>query len=317
MKRGTPIQNSPLKIVFMGTPDFAVPALERLHASDHEIQLVVTVPDKQQGRGRRERPSAVKVAAEKMELPILQPERLKDPEFIQQITSLAPDLIIVVAFKILPEVVFTIPHHGSFNLHASLLPKYRGAAPIHWALMNGDQETGATTFFLKRKVDTGNIILQSSIPIEAEDNLHTLYNKLCNLGADLVLDTVHLIAAGPVEEGVQSDESATPAPKVSSETRALNFEESAETCHNRVRAFAPSPGAFTHRDGVLLKILKTKVCDLTGAPGSILAVAADSFTVACGTGSLLVKSIQPESKKAMDAAAYLRGNPLSIGDTLG
>ncbi len=301
----------------MGTPDFAVPSLEHLHKSPHQIQAVVTVPDKQQGRGRRVRPSAVKLAADTLGLPVLQPDNLKDPEFVQELQNLNPDIIVVVAFQILPEVIFTLPKMGSFNLHASLLPRYRGAAPIHWALLNGDQESGVTTFFLKRKVDTGNIILQSRLPIVPEDNLHSLYEKLCNLGAALVLDTTNLIAAGSIKETAQDNFLATPAPKVTSATQLLNFKQSAEQCHNRVRAFAPLPGAFTHRNGSRLKVLITHTVEVQGQPGTIMEIAPDSFTVACGRGSLVIRRVQPESKKAMDVAAYLRGNPFQLGDHLG
>ena len=308
---------TPLKIVFMGTPDFAVPALKALNSSPHHIQAVVTVPDKQQGRGRREKPSAVKIVALEFGLPILQPEKLTSPDFISMLKELTPDVIVVVAFKILPEAVFILPKYGSFNLHASLLPKYRGAAPIHWALLNGDVETGVTTFFLKRRVDTGNIIKQIKIPILPEDNLHTLYARLCEVGAELVLETTNLIANGSNVAGEQDNSLASPAPKVTSETRLLDFQENAEKCHNRVRAFAPSPGAFTHRDSGLLKILSTRRVEGLGAPGTILQVSEDGFTVACSEGALEITSVQPESKKVMDAASYLRGYPIEIGDILG
>ena len=301
----------------MGTPDFAVPALQALHESPHLIQAVVTVPDKQQGRGRREKPSAVKSAALKYNLPILQPEKLTDPDFIENLKTYAPDVIVVVAFRILPETVFSIPRYGSFNLHASLLPKYRGAAPIHWALLNGDSETGLTTFFLKRRVDTGNIIKKAKTPILPEDNLHTLYAKLCKMGADLVLETTNLIARGTAVAGEQDNSLASPAPKVTSETRLIHFDESAEQCHNRVRAFAPTPGAYTYRDGNLLKILSTRAVSGDGIPGSIIHISEDSFTVACKEGALEIMSIQPESKKVMDVASYLRGYPIKTGETLG
>ena len=301
----------------MGTPDFAVPALKVLHHSHHKIQAVVTVPDKQQGRGRREQPSAVKKAALEFELPILQPEKLKDPDFLESLKQLAPDLIVVVAFKILPEVVFNLPRYGSFNLHASLLPKYRGAAPIHWALMNGDTETGVTTFFLKRSVDTGNIIKQSKLQILPEDNLHTLYAKLCDLGAKLVLETSNLISTGSAPSGEQDASLASPAPKVSTDTRRLDFSEPAFQCHNRIRAFAPSPGAFTHRNGNMLKLLTSRPVEGNGVPGTVIGITDESFTLACSEGGLEITTLQPESKKAMDAASYLRGYPLQVGDKLG
>jgi len=262
-------------------------------------------------------PSAVKTAAQECNLPLLQPEKLTDPDFIDSLKTYAPDLIVVVAFRILPEAVFTLPKFGSFNLHASLLPKYRGAAPIHWALLNGDSETGLTTFFLKRKVDTGNIIKQASTPILPEDNLHTLYAKLCNLGAELVLETTNLISRGAAVAGEQDNSLASPAPKISSETRHLNFHEGAEQCHNRVRAFAPTPGAYTHRNGVMLKILSSRKVAGLGTPGSIIDISEDSFTVACQEDALEVLTVQPESKKAMEVAPYLRGYPIGIGETLG
>lgn len=307
----------PLNIIFMGTPDFAVPSLRMLQKSHHNIQAVVTVPDKQQGRGRRIQSSQVKKVAQELDLPILQPEKLTSPEFIQTLQEFAPDLIVIVAFQILPEAVFSLPKYGSFNLHASLLPKYRGAAPIHWALLNGDHETGVTTFFLKRSVDTGNIIKQSKIEIQPEDNLHTLYAKLCNLGAQLVLETVNLIHEGKAVAGEQDNRLASPAPKVTSETRRLDFGESAIQCHNRIRAFAPSPGAHTLREGSLLKILSSQVASGQGVPGTILDLTENSFTVACSEGALEVLTVQPESKKPMDTGAYLRGYPLSKGDILG
>lgn len=309
--------SSPLKIVFMGTPDFAVPALEVIHQSQHQIQAVVTVPDKPQGRGRVLAPSAVKKTAIKFSLPLLQPQSLKDEGFIAEIGKLNPDLIVVVAFQILPEAVYSIPKHGAFNLHASLLPKYRGAAPIHWALLKGDTESGVTTFFLKSKVDTGNIIAQSRLPIKSDDNLETLYGKLRNLGADLVLKTIDLIAAGEIHEIEQDDTLATPAPKVTTNTQRLNFEENCVVCHNRVRAFAPTPGAFTFRDGVRLKILKTEISEQSGKPGQVIQVSRNSFSIACGEGSLIICTIQPESKKAMDVSAYMLGNPIQLGDHFG
>jgi len=301
----------------MGTPDFAVPTLRLLNASSHLVQAVVTVPDKPQGRGRQLRPSAVKQAALDQGLELLQPADLRDVAFLEKIRAYAPDLIIVVAFQILPEVLYSIPHLGAFNLHASLLPKYRGAAPIHWALLKGDTETGVTTFFLKRKVDTGNIILQHRVAITADDNLHSLYDKLCITGAVAVLETVDQISAGEVNVLEQDPTWATPAPKVTTETQKLNFTESAEQCHNRVRAFAPSPAAFTLRLGKRLKIISSATTNLQGAPGTIIALGSRDFTVACGSGALIVAQVQPEGKKAMEVDAYLRGYPLTLGAQLG
>ena len=309
-------ENPSLKIVFMGTPDFAVPALEILQASSHEVQAVVTVPDQQQGRGQQWSPSSVKLKAQELGLPVFQPLNLRDPGFLSQLQDLQPDLIVVVAFRILPEAVFSLPRLGSFNLHASLLPRYRGAAPIHWALLNGDLETGVTTFFLQRTVDTGNIILQRGLRIHPEDNLHTLYERLCGLGAEVVLRSANLIAAGQVKPVSQDNTLASPAPKVTPEDQRLDFSESAQRCHNRVRAFAPKPGAFCFRQGLRLKILASRISAGSGAPGVVLQVGSDHFRVGCGSGSLEIWTVQPDSKKIMDAAAYLRGYPLQTGDHL-
>ncbi|MCF7824344.1 MAG: methionyl-tRNA formyltransferase [Candidatus Marinimicrobia bacterium] len=310
-------KRSPLKIIFMGTPDFAVPSLQLLDESPHKIQAVVTVPDKPQGRGRSVRLSAVKDAAIKLELPVIQPQSLDDIGFIEELTAYQPDVIVVVAFQILPKEVFLIPKFGAFNLHASLLPKYRGAAPIHWALLNGDTETGVSTFFLKSRVDTGNIISQKKIPIAPEDNLQSLYEKLSVLGAKLVMQTVDQIAEGVADAIEQDDTFATPAPKVTTETQLLDFKEDCTLCHNRVRAFSPKPGAYTYKNGVRLKILRTEVSKIQGEPGLVTWVSPQSFAIGCGKGSLIVQTVQPESKKAMQAVAYMLGNPVRVGDHFG
>jgi len=306
--------NETLRIVFMGTPDFAVPSLQVLADSKHQVEAVVTVPDKPQGRGQKLQPSAIKQAAITLGIPVLQPVRLKDPDFRDAITEFKPDVIVVVAFRILPESIYSIPRWGSFNLHASLLPRYRGAAPIHWALLNGDSETGVTTFFLKRKVDTGNVIRQTVVPIQADDNLHTLYEKLRQEGAGLVSETVDLIASGHFIEMEQDDSLSSPAPKVDQDTQRLDFSESNEQCANRIRAFAPKPGAFCYLGEKRIKIIRSECTDEEGMPGQVVAVDTGSFTIACATGAIRVTDLQPEGKKAMDAGAYLAGNPLHIGD---
>ena len=311
------MKTAPLNIVFMGTPDFAVPSLEALAESQHNVVAVVTVPDKQQGRGRKMQPSAVKRSAAEHDIPVLQPEKLRDPAFIQDLEAFAPDLMVVVAFRILPEVIFNLPSLGTFNLHASLLPRYRGAAPIHWALLNGDDQTGVTTFFLQKKVDTGNIIQQKATDIEREDNLASLYEKLRQLGASLVVETVDLIAQGKADPSAQNDQLASPAPKVDTDTRTLNFNESATQCLNRIRAFAPRPGAFTTRNGKMLKILKARVVEAGGHPGAVHTPDHGSFTVFCSEDALDVLEVQPESKRSMSAEAYLQGHPFNDGDVLG
>ena len=306
----------PLNIVFMGSPDFAVPALEAIYNSHHKLMAVVTVPDKPHGRGRKMRGSAIQQKARELGVPILQPERLRDPAFEAQMKTLAPDVMVVVAFRILPESIFSIPRLGAFNLHASLLPRYRGAAPIHWSLLNGDTETGVTTFFLKKSVDTGNILIQESIPISDQDNLATLYNSLRTLGSTVILKTLENISTGATEETSQDDSQASLAPKVSGDDQRLDFSQPAKQCHDRIRAFAPKPGAFCYRGGARLKIIRSSVSDIAGEIGSILAVENDCFSVGCGSESLKIYQLQPENKKSMDAGSYLRGYPLALGDTL-
>lgn len=306
-----------MKIVFMGTPDFAVPALESIALSKHVVQAVVTAPDKAQGRGRRIQYSAVKHAALKLGLPILQPANLKDDSFLQTLEGLKPDLIVVVAFRILPERVYNLPEYGSFNLHASLLPAYRGAAPIHWALLNGEDETGVTTFFLKKQVDAGNIIAQRKVKIMPQDNLGSLYEKLQSQGAELVVTTINQIARGDIATESQDSGKATPAPKVGPETQRLNFTESNIQCHNRIRAFSPQPGAYTFRNGKRLKILQSEISQLKGQPGEVIALTKDAVVVGCGHESLLLLKVQPEGKRPLQVSDYLRGYPLEVGESLG
>jgi methionyl-tRNA formyltransferase len=231
-----------MKIVFMGTADFGIPTLETLKTNGYLPVTIVTVPDKPAGRGQKVSISPVKKFAVEHDIPLLQPEKMKDPEFIQSLINLKPDLFIVVAFRILPANVFTIPLLGSFNLHASLLPKYRGAAPIQWAIINGETETGVTTFFLDEKIDTGKIILQERIPIGPEDTTETIHDRLAEVGASVVLQTVKLIEDGKVETLVQDNTGATPAPKIFKEHCRIDWTKNAAEVHNFIRGLSPSPG---------------------------------------------------------------------------
>ena len=234
-----------MKIVFMGTPDFSIPSLKILIENNHQILAVVTTPDKERGRGQRVTYTAVKQFALEQNIPVYQPEKLKgNIEFVEQMKALTPDLFVVVAFRILPKEVFEIPKFGSFNLHGSYLPKYRGAAPIQWALINGDKETGLTTFKLAEKVDTGNIYLQEKVEINPDDNFETLHDRMSLLGADLVLKTVELIENGNYELKQQNDLLASPAPKITKEICLIDFNKSAEEIHNLVRGLSPHPAAY-------------------------------------------------------------------------
>jgi len=275
-----------MKIVFMGTPEFSIPSLEVLLKNGYEICAVVTAPDEPKGRGYKLSPPPVKVFALQNNLKVLQPQNLKDPNFINELKKLSPDLIVVVAFRILPKEVFSIPPLGTINVHASLLPKYRGAAPINWAIINGEKETGVTTFFIDEKVDAGNIILQKKIEIGQDETAGELHDKLAKLGAEALLETVKIIQTGKVQTIKQDETLATPAPKIKKEMCQVNwYEMKAEQVHNFVRGLSPNPGAFTFLNGKILKIYRTKLVEkiseaTTLKPGQII-VDGDSLFAVC------------------------------------
>lgn len=299
-----------MRIIFWGTPEFAIPSLKILFENNHEVLTVVTAPDKERGRGQKVSFTPIKAFAIEKSIPVLQPERMKDENFISNLKMINADLYVVVAFKILPGEIFTIPKFGSFNLHASLLPKYRGAAPIQWTLINGETETGVTTFALEEKVDTGNVYLQKKIPILPEDNFGTLHDKLSLLGAEAVLETVNLIGSGNVMLQKQDDTLATPAPKVTKEIMQIDWNHSAENIHNLVRAFSPQPGAFFIHDGKIVKVLKTKVIqDKRLNPGEFLENKGQLF-IGCKDASIEVLEIQFEGRKKMSTVEFLRGTSL-------
>jgi len=246
-----------MRLVFMGTPEFALPSLKILLEHRYTIAGVVTVPDKPAGRGQQVAISPVKVFAIQNALNLLQPESLKDPAFIENLQSLDPDLFVIVAFRILPVTVFMIPKIGAFNLHASLLPKYRGAAPINWAIIKGERESGVTTFFLQEKVDTGNIILQARVPIGENETAGELHDKLAEVGAEIVLHTVRLIESGKADRKPQDDTLASPAPKILKEHCRIDWKKTAREVHDFVRGLSPKPGAFTFHRETMLKIHRT------------------------------------------------------------
>jgi len=299
-----------MKIVFFGTPDFAVPSLDFLNKSKHEVVAVVTAPDKERGRGRKVSFTPVKEYALEHDLKCLQPESMKDEEFIDNLTQLNADLFVVVAFRILPRSVYTIPKFGSFNLHGSLLPKYRGAAPIHWAIINGEKETGVTTFFLEDKVDTGNIILQEKLTIEEDDNLGTIHDKMSLLGAEAVLKTVDLIESGNYELQKQDNSLATPAPKISKELGEINWNKPARQIHNLIRGLSPFPDAYFIHNGAKYKVFKSVVVESVKLlPGEIKQTKNEIF-IGCSDNALQILELQPEGRKRMTADAFLRGYSL-------
>ena len=291
----------------MGTPDFAVPSLKKLFESNHKIAAVVTAPDKARGRGKKVSVTPVKEFALKNNIPILQPEKLKDEKFIEALKNFPADLFVIVAFRILPEEVFSLPGFGSFNLHASLLPKYRGAAPIQWAIIKGETETGVTTFKLAGKVDTGNVYIQRKINITPEDDFGSLHDKLSLLGADVVLQTVELIESESYKLLPQDDSLATPAPKINKETGRINWQTPAVEILNLVRGLSPSPAAFFIFDEKPFKIYKASVNkNVNLKPGEIKQNIGE-LIIGCGEDALSILEIQQEGRKRMDTASFLRG----------
>ncbi len=297
-----------MKIVFFGTPEFAIPSLKILIENNYNVVAVVTVPDKEKGRGLKVEPSPIKKFALENKLNVIQPENLKDENFHNQLKELKPDLGIVVAYRILPVEVYTIPVYGTFNLHASLLPKYRGAAPIQWALINGEKVTGVTTFFLQQKVDTGNIILQKEVAIDDEDNFYSLHNKLAQIGAELVLETVKRIESGNFEVKQQNEMEATLAPKITKEICRIKWNQSAIQIHNLIRGLSPVPGAFTVLGEKIYKIYKSKIIESASqqSPGNIL-IDNENLLVNTNDKLISILEIQPESKKKMTVKEFLLG----------
>lgn len=297
-----------MKIIFFGTPEFAIPSLEILLNNGYDISAVVTVPDKEKGRGLKPEPSPIKKFALSKGLKIFQPEKLKEEIFLHQLNELNPELGVVVAYRILPREVYALPKLGTFNLHASLLPKYRGAAPIQWALINGEKITGVTTFFLQDKVDTGNIILQREVPIDEEDNFQTLHDKLAQVGAELVLETIRLIEKGNYELKPQDDTKATLAPKITKEICRINWNQPAIKIHNLVRALSPIPAAFTKLNDKLIKIFKSKVFneDSDQGPG-VIEIRDEFILVNTSDKKISILELQPESRRRMSSKEFLLG----------
>ena len=309
-----------LRIVFMGTPEFAVESLKALVENNYKVVGVITMPDKPAGRGHKMQFSAVKEYALSQNLPLLQPEKLKDETFLQELRNLQADLQIVVAFRMLPEIVWNMPQYGTFNLHASLLPQYRGAAPINWAIINGEKETGATTFFLTHEIDTGKIILQRTIEIGMDDNAGTIHDKLMVMGAGMVTETVGLlledkIDAIPQEKLINDDIELKSAPKIFRETCQLDFATTVENAHNFVRGLSPYPAAWVElkfpelEETLVLKIFETKP-EITAhnlKPGTVLSDGKKEAKIALADGYLHLISIQAPGKKRMNTGDFLRG----------
>ncbi|HEX2683527.1 MAG TPA: methionyl-tRNA formyltransferase [Ferruginibacter sp.] len=322
-----------IRIVFMGTPEFAVASLDALVRSGCNIVAVITAPDKPAGRGMEMQQSAVKKYATENKLPVLQPEKLKDPGFVESLRSLKADLQVVVAFRMLPEVVWNMPPMGSVNLHGSLLPQYRGAAPINWAVINGEKETGVTTFKLKHEIDTGDILLQESFPIAADDNAGDVHDKMKEIGAQLLVKTVKGLADGILKETPQAligessivTGSNSPltshhprelkhAPKIFTDTCKINWNKPVDDVYNLVRGLAPYPAAFTLLKDKKLKIFKAEKINQEHAEpaGKITTDQKTFLRVACNGGFISILELQLEGKKKMDTASFLRGYQIDI-----
>lgn len=301
----------------MGTPDFAVPSLKILLDNGYPISAVVTAPDKPRGRGQELSPTPIKQIAAQSNLPILQPDSLKDPLFVQALGDLHPDLIVVVAFRILPQEIFTIPRIGSFNLHASLLPKYRGAAPINWAIINGERETGVTTFLLQERVDTGNVLLQARMPITEDDDAGTLHDKLADVGAEMVLHTVRMMEQGKANPHPQDDSLASPAPKIFKDDCHVRWDQPALRVRNFIRGLSPYPAAFTVHKGKTLKVYRARLLDTPAKkpPGSVM-VTRTTLDVATADTMLGLVELQQEGKKRMGVEEFLRGYRIASDEQL-
>jgi len=299
----------------MGTPEFAVPSLRILLENSYEVSAVTTAPDKPRGRGQQVSFTPIKEFALQHHLPVLQPENLRDQKFVDNVRNIAPDLIIVVAFRILPREVYAIPKLGSFNLHASLLPKYRGAAPINWAIINGEQVTGVTTFFLQDKVDTGSILLQTCVQIDMNDTAGDLHDKLSKAGADIVLKTVRLIECGKTQPYLQDDALSCPAPKIYKEDCRIDWCKSAQQVHNFIRGLSPHPSAWTTHKGKVIKIFKTKLSEAQSAKaGVVLQRTNDTLSIGTGNGIVSVLEIQQEGKRRLSVEEFLRGYSIEPGE---
>jgi methionyl-tRNA formyltransferase len=308
------------RIIFMGTPDFAVPALRALHESRYDILAVVTQPDRPKGRGRRMIPPAVKEVATEMGYPVLQPSKVKEPRFVEKVIAIDPDFFIVVAYgRLLPGSFLSIPRLGAINIHASLLPQYRGPAPIQWAIINGEEETGVTTIWMDEGLDTGDVLLSATVPIQPEDTTGSLSRRLAEKGGQLLIDTLAKIESEGLAGKAQDKSRATYAPLLKKEDGRIDWSKDAKSLDAFVRGMNPWPGAFTFLSGKRLKILKAKALENPAreVPGTVLEGFPDDLSIATGRGSLALLEVQLESAKRLSVRDFLRGFPVSPGTRLG
>ena len=307
-----------LRVVYMGTPDFAVPCLDRMIADGHQVEAVVTQPDRPRGRGQKVTFSPVKTAALAQGLTVLQPQTIKDPEFMASLSQIAPDLMIVVAFgQFLPQALLQLPPLGCINVHASLLPAYRGAAPIHWAIMNGEAVSGITTMYMDVGMDTGDMILKSELAIDENETTGVLHDRLSLMGAQLLSDTVALIASGAALRHPQDHTIATYAPLLRRDHEKIDWTQQAKRIHDQIRGLNPWPGAYAEQNDKLVKIWGSHVVDpnaICAEPGKITAITADAIIVACGRGMIGITEVQPANKRRMAVNEFVRGYNIAVGE---
>ena len=307
-----------MKVIFMGTPAFAVPSLLAL-SEHHQVLAVITQPDKPKGRGKKMLCSEVKEEALKLGLPVLQPQNAKDPAFLEELKQYDAELFVVAAYgQILTEDVLFLPKYGSINVHGSLLPKYRGAGPIQWSIINGEAQTGVTIMQMERGLDSGDMLLKEALPITETDTYGTLTEKMANLGASLLLKTMDAIQNGTVKPEKQVDEESTYAPMIAKSMGHLDWSKPAKELHQLIRGLNPQPAAYTMLEEAPLKVLAAEVCaeESGQAPGTVVGSDKKGLLVQTGTSILRLTQVQAQGKKAMDAAAFLRGHAVPEGTVL-
>jgi len=307
-----------LRIIFMGTPEFACPTLQTLIDRGENVVAVATQPDRPKGRGQQMQPPPVKELAIRHGIPVIQPVKIRVPEAVEEIRSFAPDLIVVVAFgQILPKSLLDIPRLGCINVHASLLPRYRGAAPLNWCIINGETETGVTTMLMDVGLDTGDMLLKKTTPIDPDENAQSLHDRLSSIGAEALSETLDLIVAGKLTPEKQDDSRTCYAPMLKKELGCIDWNQTPQKIKNMVRGVTPWPGAYSYLDAKLVKIFKTRISDGSGQPGTVLQADRNGIEVACSGGSLFIEELQLEGKKRLAASEFIAGVKLAPGTLLG
>lgn len=311
-----------MKIIYMGTPDFAVAPLEAILKAGHEVTAVVTQPDRQKGRGREVQYSPVKECALSYGIPVLQPLKIKEKDAVEELRKYPADIFVVAAFgQLLSEEILNMPRLGCINIHASLLPAYRGAAPIQWCVINGEEKTGVTIMQMAKGMDTGDILLQKEVVLDEKETGGSLFDRLMETGAELIVEVLPKIEAGELTPVVQKEELATYAGKITKDMGNIDFAKSAVTIERLIRGLNPWPSAFTHYKGKILKIWEADVVSECAnaenpVPGTVIAMDKESFTLATGKGALRIRSLQPEGKKRMSCAEFMRGYEVKVGEAL-